>query len=74
MTGPKRLLDQDDESDLPDDLRESIEDTPTDGGKEAFRFYDCDDKPIEPVRHAARRRGAMPDQSHTGPRELRQQD
>ena len=30
MTGPKRLLDQDDESDLPDDLLESIEDTPTD--------------------------------------------
>ena len=29
MTGPRELLDQDDESDLPDDLLESIEDTPT---------------------------------------------
>ncbi len=30
MTNPRPLLDQDDESDLPDDLLESIEDTPTD--------------------------------------------
>ncbi len=30
MTGPRRMLDQDDESDLPDDLLESIEDSPTD--------------------------------------------
>lgn len=30
MTQPRRLLDQDDESDLPDDLIESIEDTPGD--------------------------------------------
>jgi hypothetical protein len=29
MTGPRRTLDQDDESGLPDDLLESIEDTPT---------------------------------------------
>ena len=30
MTGPRHMLDQNDESDLPDDLLESIEDTPTD--------------------------------------------
>ena len=30
MTQPRRLLDQDDQSDLPDDLVESIEDTPGD--------------------------------------------
>jgi hypothetical protein len=30
MTAPRPLLDQDDESDLPDDLIESIEDTPGD--------------------------------------------
>jgi hypothetical protein len=30
MIQPRRLLDQDDESDLPDDLIESIEDTPGD--------------------------------------------
>jgi hypothetical protein len=29
MINPRRMLDQDDESDLPDDLLESIEDTPT---------------------------------------------
>jgi hypothetical protein len=28
MTNPRRSIDQDDESDLPDDLLESIEDTP----------------------------------------------
>ena len=28
MTTPRRLLDTDDDSDLPDDLLESIEDTP----------------------------------------------
>lgn len=28
MTQPRRLLDTDDDSDLPDDLLESIEDTP----------------------------------------------
>ncbi len=28
MTQPRRLLDQDDDADLPDDLIESIEDTP----------------------------------------------
>ena len=28
MINPRRMLDQDDESDLPDDLLESIEDTP----------------------------------------------
>jgi hypothetical protein len=30
MTNPRPLLDEDDESDLPDDLIESIEDTPSD--------------------------------------------
>jgi hypothetical protein len=30
MTQPRELLDQDDDADLPDDLVESIEDTPTD--------------------------------------------
>ena len=30
MTQPRELLDQDDEADLPDDLVESIEDTPSD--------------------------------------------
>ena len=30
MTQPRRLLDQDDETDLPDDLIESISDTPGD--------------------------------------------
>ena len=30
MTGPRHMLDQNDDSDLPDDLLESIEDTPTD--------------------------------------------
>jgi hypothetical protein len=30
MTQPRRLLEQDDGSDLPDDLLESIEDMPTD--------------------------------------------
>jgi hypothetical protein len=30
MTNPRRSIDQDDEGDLPDDLLESIEDTPDD--------------------------------------------
>lgn len=30
MTNPRPLLDQEDEPDLPDDLLESIEDTPSD--------------------------------------------
>jgi len=30
MTGPRHMFEQDDESALPDDLLESIEDTPTD--------------------------------------------
>ncbi len=43
MSGPRPMLEQDDESDLPDDLLESIEDTPTaedDFGDETQRDED----------------------------------
>jgi hypothetical protein len=43
MINPRRLLDEDDESDLPDDLLESIEDTPSeedDFGDETQRDED----------------------------------